>query len=394
MSGTPPVNDSSPRLARRGACLLLLALVGWGAWAGWSLWQARRAAVVLNETIQRDWPADSRPKVGTRNRLLTAADHLQQGDWSAVVADLGPIEPPTRSQDVGARRFFADNEALRQRFTTAAAVARSLEESGVDVDGVRDALARAVRAAGEKDEPATMAYVAVAEDLLRETEFGSVSNSGGSDASAVAAMVDSVGPSFLLAQDLLTEGAVAPEKLLSRAAWSAGAGEFRRAVVLIQLAGELLDSQVSRGVSRDGASDRKTPEWFDALAAEPVLTATQTQAQAAVALAEVMIESEMTVEPVDPAIEESGDTSSDMSAGASADRPADVDDASASGGDEASAPEEEPTRPVGPVFTLLDKARLELAAGRAAEAYWWASVALNALGMTDESIDLATVDAP
>ncbi len=377
MTGIPPVNDASGRLARRGTSLLLVALLGWGVWAGWSLWRTRQAAAVLNETMQRDWPADSAPKVGTRNRLLAATDHLQQGDWPGLMADLGRIEPPTRSQDIGARRFLADNETLRQRFTIATATARSLEESGVDVDGVRDALARAVRSAGRKDEPGVSAYLALAEDLLRETEWGAVSDPGANDASAVAAMAHSVGPSFLLAQDLLTEGAVAPGKLLSRAAWLTRAGEFRRAVVLIRLAGQLLDSHASP----DGASDRQTPEWFDALAAEAVLTATQAQAEAAVALADVLIESEMTVEPVEPANQES----------------ADVDEASPPEESEANQPpvtQQEPARPVGPVFTLVDKARRELAAGRGAEAYWWASVALNALGMTDEAIALTTADAP
>ena len=42
------------------------------------------------------------------------------------------------------------------------------------------------------------------------------------------------------------------------------------------------------------------------------------------------------------------------------------------------------------VVTLVEKARRELDAGRTDEAHWWASVALNALGMTDQAIDAAT----
>jgi hypothetical protein len=42
---------------------------------------------------------------------------------------------------------------------------------------------------------------------------------------------------------------------------------------------------------------------------------------------------------------------------------------------------------------LVERARIELDAGRPAESYWWATVAMSALGMTEEAVAAAVVPA-
>ena len=48
------------------------------------------------------------------------------------------------------------------------------------------------------------------------------------------------------------------------------------------------------------------------------------------------------------------------------------------------------TKAAGPTASLRNKARIALDAGRNGEAYWWATVSLNTLGMTDAAIAAET----
>ncbi|KKK80532.1 hypothetical protein LCGC14_2822560, partial [marine sediment metagenome] len=134
--------------------------------------------------------------------------------------------------------------------------------------------------------------------------------------------------------DLMTEGHAAADKLVSRASGHAQAGQYKQAAALIRLAADLLAVKPRTPAAAPAA----TPKWFDELAASPSNNVSETRAIAAVELCEAMSRS----------------------------------------------------APSKPVTTLVRKARRELNAHNPAEAYWWASVALSALGMTDDAITQST----
>jgi hypothetical protein len=261
---------------------------------------------------------------------------MRSGRFWAVASELGPVKPPSAEQTLAAQRFLAQDRDLRRRFIAAAAAAQRQEDDGAEVDAVRDALARALRAAADRDQAGATACVQRAEQALDQIGMANAPAAGASDAEAVAALVRRIGPAFNLGRELMTEGHTAPEKLVSRASWHVRAKEYREAAALMQLAAELL------GVEPSAPPAAITPEWFDALARAPSAPATEAQARAAVDLCQAIAASE--------------------------------------------APSE-------PVQALVEKARRELDAGRPAEARWWANVAMNALGMSDDAV-AAAVDTP
>jgi hypothetical protein len=317
------------KLIRLVKVLICGGIVAWGVVSWWSVRQARRAGTALVDTLRTEWPEDGSPRFDTRDKVLGAARNMGEGRFGRVVSDLGPVESLSPEKKVAAQRFFAQAGDARKRFIAASDAAQAQEQDGADVSAVRDALARALVAASDRDEAAVVAQVELAERALDEIGTGSAVRMGGKGASAVAGLVRRIEPAFNLGSELLTEGHAAVEKLVSRASWHCQAKEYRQAASLVELAAGLL------GVEPSGPAAGATPQWFDALAQPPSVSATEAQAGAVVGLCEAMAMSEETSKPV---------------------------------------------------TSLVKKARRELDAGRSGEAYWWASVALNALGMSDEAI--------
>jgi hypothetical protein len=291
---------------------------------------------------------------------MELAGHMRDGRFDRAARG-GVAAAPTARQRADAQRFLAASPQLRRRLVAAAAAARRSEAEGADVSAVRDALARAVAAAAERDAPLTGRHVDRAEAALAEADSFAPAAAGAADRQSVAGLVEAVGPAYLLGRELMTETHTPPSKLLARASGASREGQFREASSLIRLAASLLAVDlpsrsenaktgdaplISAGVGgraahvldgNTGSVPGSTPEWFDSLrvADAPIPAA---RADRAVKLAEAM--------------------------GASA-------------------------APGSPVRRLLRRARRELAAGDGRAAAWWAAVALNALGMTDAQIAAA-----
>ena len=312
--------------------LVLLAVAGWG-FHGWlTARQARRAGRAFERTLISAWDKHGCPPLAQREKIVAAAGRIGTGDFRSVVATLGPAEPLTAARQAAAQRFFAESPDHQKRFIAAAKAAQDQEADGADAGAVRDALSQAMAAAADGDADAVADGVDRAEAALDQVGMGPAAG-GADNAATVAGLVGRVGPAYNLGREFLTEGHAAARKLVAGASRRFKAQEYSQAASLVQLAAALLGVDVGTPVSA------VTPKWFDALADEPVPEATPAEAEAAVNLCEAM------------------------------------------------AMSEEPARPV---RTLIDKARRELDAGRTADAYWWAAVALNALGMTDEAVAAAT----
>ena len=330
------MSDGTNKTVARIKAMACVALVVWGAYAWWSLRQARRAGGALVEALTESWPTDGGPRYGTRESLAVAAQKLQDGDFAGVRADLRPTKALTSERKMAALRFLEKSPELRRRFLAASSAAQAQEADGADVAATRQSLARALVAAAAEDTDSLAAHVLFAEAALDQ---GGATGRGGSGPKAVAEIIREIGPAFNLGRDLMTEGHAAADKLVSRASRYFQAKQYDQAVALMRLAAEVLGVELSTPVKA------VTPTWFDALAKEPTDGVTPVQAEAAVQLAEAM---------------------------------------SMSGASK-------------PVKALILRARREFDAGRAAEAYWWSSVALNALGMTDDAIANSTLpqeDAP
>jgi hypothetical protein len=235
----------------------------------------------------------------------------------------------TPEEQAAAAKLFAGVQDRQQRFLAVVEAAKVQERDGADADAVREALAAAMKAAAAGDVEAVDARIATAERMLDEMGLGGSSVAAGGTAAAVAGMVARIEPAYLLGRELLTEGHAAVEKLVRRASRDLTTGEPGRAAALLQLAADL------SGGETPAPAAATVPEWFTALADAPPTTATQAEAEAAVSLAEAMAASES---------------------------------------------------PAPPVMTLVKRARRELDAGRPNEAYWWAGVALNALGIAEEAV--------
>jgi len=236
----------------------------------------------------------------------------------------GTAEPPrglSRAEKVAAGELLGEATALRGRFVALSASAERREQTGDDMARVRNTLGHALLAAAKQDR------VAAAEQLdLAERTLDSLADGVGSGANAVAALAHQIEPGFLLGQELMTEGQVAVEKLVCRASRLAAARQPNEAAVVLGVAAQLL------GVSPVAGPETELPRWFVSIEEAPAPDVNQEQAQSLVSLCE------------------------------------------------ATASAEEPSRPVA---WLVDKARREFDAGRPAQAHWWASVALNALGLSD-----------
>jgi hypothetical protein len=332
-SNTNTLSKTSYKVLRPIKALAVAALVAWGVFAWWSLREARRAGDVLHDSITAAWPDQANPQPGTRLRLLDAAKNIEAGRFRAVTPSLGPLLPPTADEKLAAERFLAKSRPLRERFLAVAAAAEAEDRGGIDVSAVRDSLARALRAAAKDDRAAVDAHTELAQKTLAQLDTLGTPGIAANDAEAVAALVAQIEPAFNLSRDLMTEGHAAAEKLVSRASWRLQAGEHRKAASLVMLAAGLL------GVESPAPDTATTPDWFNALAQSPPDSLPAPQAREAVELAEAMA---MSLSPSEV------------------------------------------------VSGLVKKARRELEAGRPAEAHWWASLALEAMGMTGPAIAQTT----
>ena len=315
--------------------LVCLALMAWAVGSCWYIHQARKAGGGLADTLAAIWPEEGNPRAGARDVLLGAAEKMRQGRFPAVAADLGPPGPLGEEQKAAIGRFFATEPEACRRFVAASALAEGLEEDGADVNLVRGALAPALGAAARKDAAAVIVQLELAEAILAEIDLPGGFSAGGNDAQAVHRIIEMVAPAYELGQNLLTEGHPAVEKLIGRAARHYRAGEFRQAAALIGMAARLL------GVEPYAAAE-ETPEWFAALADQRPPATTKAEAEAVVEYCEAMAMAET---------------------------------------------------PAAPVAELVKRARREFEAQRFGESRWWAGVALNALGMADDTIAGETAPA-
>ena len=327
---------SRTRQAIRWAKLLVLAaMIAWSVYAWWAMRQVRGAGSALCDTVAA-WPEDGGPPLGTREALLAAAEKLRDGRFRRAAADLGPAKPLSAEERIAVQRFFAESPLARERFLAVAAAARTQQTEGADVGAVRDALARALVAGARRDEATVATHLQLAERALDEMLMPAAAGPGGNDRDAVVALVEQIGPAFRLGGDLMTEGHAAAEKLVRRASWHFQAGQSREAARLLSLAAGLL------GVELAPVDTAEVPPWFEALAQEPASSKTEGETAEVVEICESMAMSET---------------------------------------------------PARPVMTLIQKARHELEAGRPDEAAWWASVAMDALGMTGDTL-AATTETP
>ncbi len=326
------------KMIRAAKTLICLALVAWAVGSCWYIHQARKAGGELADTLARAWPEGSSPRAGTRNVLLAAAEQMRQGRFPTVAADLGPTAPLGEDQKAAAQRFFAAEPEMSRRFMAASTAAEQLEQDGANVRPIRQALAPALTAAAKKDSKTVAARLDLAEAILAELDLPGGIRAGSNDAQTVLRMLNNISPAYQLSEDLLTEGHAAAEKLLARAARHYQADEFRQAAALVGLAAQLLGVEPY-------ASEQETPQWFNTLSDKPPPPATEAQAQSVVEYCEAVAMTES---------------------------------------------------PAPPVAEIVKRARREFEAQRFAEARWWASVALNALGMTDDTLadDTDTADTP
>jgi hypothetical protein len=132
-----------------------------------------------------------------------------------------------------------------------------------------------------------------------------------------------------LGHDLLTENYGPAQRLVARASSHDRRRQYAQAAALLQLAGQLLGTSTSVA-----AADDAPPPWFTAMTEQPSAQLTPAQSQAIVSFCEAVAGSQ-TLSPA--------------------------------------------------VTTMVRQARRERDAGRLPEARWWASVAIEALGMTDEA---------
>jgi hypothetical protein len=286
----------------------------------------------MTETLEAAWPDNAVPKTGTREKLLRAAEQVGRGEFQSVVTELGPVEPPTGEEKMRAQRFFAVATPLRDRFVAAAAQAKTLEADGADVGSIRDALSRALAAAAGSDAKGVTLQIGLAEKAIADTDFPVSGSAGAGSAEAVVALVRRIEPAYQLGRDLMTEGHAAVDKLVGRASEYSQAGEHRKAVSLLRVAAGLL------GVDPEAETGAVSPSWFRDLTPADEAAVSQARASAEVELAEAMAASQ--------------------------------------------SPDEL-------LVIVIKRARRELDGGSPGAASWWATVALNALGMTDEAIRAA-----
>ncbi len=230
----------------------------------------------------------------------------------------------TAGDRAAAQRFLAKTPALRRQFVAAASAAEKREDDPATVAAVRAALQRALAAAAANDAGAAGAHLRSAESALDGA--GAVAGSG---VETVIARVLQIEPAMRLGRELMTEGHAAAERLVARASWHHTAGRHGDALRLLDLALQLTGAEVSTAGAPTNA-----PAWFVEMSQAPPASADKARTEDAVRVCEA--------------------------AAAAA-----------------------PSRAV---TILVGRARRELDAGRVAEAWWWASVALRALDMTEDAV--------
>jgi hypothetical protein len=322
--------------ARPFRTIAIVAIVAWGLYACWATQRVQFTGERLRDSLKASWPADGPPQLGTREKLLETADELASGRAWTFGDALAPVPAPTDDQRLTATKFLSEHSQLRDRLLALTGTARDMAATGDDVTALREALARAYHGAVEADETTVTAQLDLAERMLALAESGSVGPRGHVDEQAVAQLVAAIEPAYQLSQDLMTEGGAAAEKVLIEAARSHCEQRYADAASALRLAGELLGAQLAL------PTEAVTPDWFTALAQREIPDADQSQATAAVQLAEAMA---LSMTPSDT------------------------------------------------VAALLKKARRELDAKRFGTSAWWASVTLNALGMSDSAIAAATTNS-
>lgn len=251
--------------------------------------------------------------------------------WAAFEAGQRPHGPTAAPL----KTLNASERGAAQRFFAKApalrqqfiAVASAAERRG-DV-AVREPLQRALAAAANGD-------AAIVETQLRSAEAaldGETAAARRDEPQSVLALVHQIEPAVKLGQELMTEGYAAAGKLVARAGWHFQQKQHTESARMLALSAQLLGASGSATTATTNA-----PAWFVTMARAPSLDADRRRAEAAVQICE------------------------------------------------AAAASEPPSRVVA---ALVERARRELDAGRPAEAYWWAAVALPAMGMTEEAIAAA-----
>ena len=195
---------------------------------------------------------------------------------------------------------------------------------------IREPLQRALTAAAKGN----AASVEVQLRLAEATLDGETTAARRDEPQTVLALVQQIEPAVKLGQELMTEGYAAAGRLVTRAAWQFQQKQFTESARMLSLGAQLLGASGSATTATTN-----TPAWFVAMARAPVLDADRQRAEAAVQICEASAASEM------------------------------------------------PSRAVA---ALVERARRELDAGRPGEAFWWAGVALPALGMTEEALAAVT----
>ena len=242
-------------VARMVRMLVWAGLVAWGVIGLWRIRQAGQAGGALADALTAGWPEQGGPQLGIRDRLLAAARHIRDGNFSAAEAEAAPPKPPSAQQKAAAQRFFARAADMRKRFLAAAAAALAREKDGADVSVVRDALARALLAAARDEEAAVAGQIRLAETALDGTAHGGGAATPGGGPGAILELIRKIGPSFNLGRELMTEGHPAADKLMSRASWHCQARQYNQAALQIRLAAGLLAVELP-----SPAADR-APSW-------------------------------------------------------------------------------------------------------------------------------------
>lgn len=323
------------KVALLAAAIALPALVAWGVLAARQNQRARHAATGITEYLNRNWPENEAPQPGTREVLMLASSRMEEGDWVSAAAELASVESVTPEQRAAANRFFVKQAEPRQLYVSAVNAARAAEQEGADVEAVRVALKRALLAASRDDRSSVESHLATAHAVLESLAYDETGWTTAPAIETVAELLSQVGPSFLAGRELLLESHAGVVKLMRRARYYYERGDYARTQALTRLALDL------SGIDPSTADAGEVPDWFDALEPATPAPATRQSAESAVGLCESMAAAAEPSEPVD---------------------------------------------------RLVRNAKRELAAERFDEANWWAGVALNALGIPDETTPLEPHD--
>lgn len=258
---------------------------------------------------------------------IAATRQLQQMR-QARTADDEATRDLSESELQVARRFLATQEDSRRRFVSLAEEARRRGNENADVTKVRAALAGGLLAAAQGDSSAVRASLARAERALDDSLSGSAAGGVRSGSGTVAARAHALEAAMNLGRDLLTESHGPAERLVARASRLFQDGEHDQAALLLDLAGQLL------GVPIAGAAEEEAPEWFLSMAAGPLPDVSAAEAKKLTDFCEAVAQSQA---------------------------------------------------PSSPVRLMVERARRHYESGEHSLARWWASVALECLGMSEES---------